>query len=148
MSENGSIQEAVVQERDSIFKRLWYSIKASLRPRPKSSLILFADQELNSYYSPSSDYYDNKTKTNMLADDIKKLVKEFSVQGHSGASAHTALRHFFYLSNFCRLDGSSTIDRSRRAFCGVFNEKQVKKFIKIINEDKEHRDSKKVQERK
>jgi hypothetical protein len=146
MSENGSIPAEVQQKRDNIVKRLWYTVKASLRPKPKSPLIILADQELNIYYSPDADYYDNKTKTNMLADDIKKLVKEFSTQGHSGSSAHISLRHFYYLSNFCKLDGTSTIDKNRRAFCGVFNNKQVQKFIKIINEDKEQRQQNKKQQ--
>lgn len=125
--------------KESLLKKVMYAIKGAFRPKQKNPLVILADQELNVYYSPGADYYNDKTKTNMLADDLKKLIKEFSKQGHSGSSAHVSLRHFYYLANFCKLDGTSTIDKNRRAFCGVFNNRQVQKFIKIINDDKEQR---------
>jgi len=139
---DSELSEAVASRRN-ILKEWWWELKSKFRKKQPSPLNILADQELAIYYSPDSDYYDTKTKTNMLADSLKILIKEFSKQGHSGMSAHVALRHFFYLANFCKLDGTCTWDKNRRAFCGVFNNRQVQKFIKIISDDKEQREKNK-----
>ena len=123
----------------NVIKEGWQALINKFKKKQPSLLNTLAVQELGVYYSSDADYYDEKTQTNMLADGIKALIKVFSEQGHSGMSAHIALRHFYYLANFCKLDGTSTLDKNRRAFCGVFSNRQVQKFIKIISDEKEQR---------
>jgi len=118
-------------------------VRRKFKKREKGNLELLAEEELKIYNSKDSDYYDPKLGTSMLVPAIKELIKAFGNQGHSGASAHIVLRHFFYLGNFCKLDGTYLYSKDRRAFCGVFSQKQVMKFIKIINEDKKERERRK-----